>query len=369
VTVDSISIRALNRATLARQMLLERSDSSALAAIDHLGGLQAQAPNPPYFGLWSRLADFRTSDLADLIERRDVVRIAAMRSTVHLLSATDALEFRALLQPSLERGLRASPFGKELAAAGVDIAEMAQAGRVLMDEAPRTGSELATLLASRWPSLRPLAIQNALRTHLALVQVPPRGLWGRSGQPTLTTVEAWLGRPLAPQPSLDRMVLRHIAAFGPSSTADVQAWCGLTRLGEVIDRLAPKLIEFRCPSGAIVWDLPEAPRPEEDTPAPVRLIAEFDNITLSYADRTRVLSDDDRRRAYTANGIVPGMILVDGSMAGTWKLRQTKTHAELQIIAFRKLPTRVRTEVTAEAASMLAFAAPDAVPAITWADE
>jgi Winged helix DNA-binding domain len=362
--VDRISARALNRATLARQMLLERVDATALATIEHLGGVQAQAPYPPYFGLWSRLATFRPAELAGLIERREVVRLAAMRSTVHLLSAADALDFRALVQPALERGLRSTPFGKQLASTGTDVEQLVEAGRVLLNSAPRTGAQIAAELGPRWPALTALTIQNTLRSHLALVQVPPRGVWGRGGQPTLTTVEAWLGRPLSKDASIERMVLRHLGAFGPASTADVQAWSGLTRLGEVVDRLKDKLIAFTGPAGTTLYDLPDAPRPDADTPAPARLLAEFDNLTLSYADRTRVLADDVRRRAYTANGIIPGMILLDGVVVGTWKLRPKA----LALKAFRKITAGERSALLAEAVSVLAFAAPKVTPEIIWVE-
>jgi hypothetical protein len=361
--VDRISARALNRATLSRQLLLERSDASALATIAHLGGMQAQAPNPPYFGLWSRLVDFQADELVGLIERREVVRIAAMRSTVHLMTAADALDFRALVQPALERGLRSTPFGKRLAASGTDIGELVEAGRALMEAEPRTGTQLAAELGARWPMLDPQTIQYALRIHLALVQVPPRGLWGRSGQPTLTTVETWLGQTLTTDASIDRMVLRYLAAFGPASTADVQAWCGLTRLGEVIERLKGDLVTFIGPSGATLYDVPDAPRPDPEIPAPARLLAEFDNLTLSYADRSRVLPDDDRRRAYSLNGLIPGMVMVDGFVVGTWKLRPKV----LEIVAFRHLPAAPRGAVMAEAAALLTFAAPTTTE-IIWTE-
>jgi hypothetical protein len=364
--VQPISQRALNRATLARQMLLERADTGPLAAIEQLVGMQAQAPFPPYFGLWSRLARFHPDELVGLIERREVVRIVAMRSTVHLLSAEDAVAMRVLLQPALDRMFGSSTFGKELAGC-TDAADLITAGRALMDEAPRTGKELATLLGARWPALTPITIQNALRNHLALVQVPPRGLWGRSGRPTLTTIEAWLGRPLATAVRVDEIVIRYLRAFGPASVADVQAWSGLTRLGEVMARLGPALQRFSGPTGAALYDLPDAPRPDEDTPAPVRLIAEFDNLTIAYADRTRVLSDDDRRRAYTNNGIVPGMILVDGVVTGGWKLIRGKAGATVAIETFRPIRARDRAALATEAAAMLEFAAPGLSADVTFA--
>jgi len=248
--VNSISPRALNRATLARQMLLERTNASALEVVERLVGMQAQAPFPPYFGLWSRISGFRPDDLARLIEARDVVRIVTMRSTVHLMSAADALMLRALLQPAM---FRSSPFGKELG--DLDSGALIAAGRALVDEAPRTSGQLAASLSDRWPALSAITIQNTLRTYLALVQVPPRGIWGRSGQPTFTTVESWLGRPLSSTATLDDLVLRYLAAFGPASVADIQAWSGLTRLGEVVERLAPGLVRFARDAGPVLYDL------------------------------------------------------------------------------------------------------------------
>jgi hypothetical protein len=360
----TLSLRQLNRATLARQLLLERSPMRPLDAIELLCGMQAQAPLPPYFGLWSRLSGFEPTDLAGLIERREVVRIAAMRSTVHLMSAGDALAFRSLLQPGFERGLRATPWGKRLVQHDVDVAALVAAGRALLDEAPRTGPDIVTVLQERWPELDAQTIQNTLRTHLALVQVPPRGLWGRSGVPTLTTIEAWLGAPLPPDASLDAMVLRYLAAFGPASVADAQAWSGMTRLSEVFGRLADRLTTFTSPVGTTLYDLPDAPREDPDRPAPVRLLAEFDNLTLSYADRTRVLSDDDRRRAFTANGLIPGMILIDGVVAGIWKRRA----ATLTLTPFRRLRKRDRDAVTSEAVAMLEFAAPGTAPDLIWSE-
>jgi hypothetical protein len=364
-TAPTLSSRALNRATLARQSLLARSDVSALATIRHLVGLQAQAPFPPYFGLWSRLVAFDPDELVGLIERREAVRIVAMRSTVHLLSADDATALRILLRPALDRMFRSSAFGKELAGAH-DVDGLIAAGRELMDEAPRTGQDLAALLGPAWPELSAATIQNALRTRLALVQVPPRGLWGRSGRPTLTTIEAWLGHPLATEVTVDDVVMRYLGAFGPASVADVQAWSGLTRLGEVVDRLGPSLRRFTGPTGAALFDLPDAPRPDEDTPAPVRLIAEFDNLTIGYADRTRVIAEDDRRRAYSVNGIVPGLVLVDGVTEGVWRLQRSGDRTIVAISAFRPIGARDRAEIGAEALALAAFAAPGTATEVTF---
>lgn len=349
---------ALNRATLGRQMLLEPSTRTPLEAIEHLLGLQAQAPFPPYFGLWCRLASFRPEELSALIEGRDVVRIALMRSTVHLVSARDATMLRPLIAPALARMLTGSAFGRELRE--IDLDAFVAAGRAILDEGPHTGKELGDRLRVTWPELSDQALVNGIRNLVPLVQVPPRGLWGRSGQARLATIETWLGRSLDAEPSVETMVLRYLGAFGPASVADVQAWCGLTRLAEVVERLRPRLTAWRNDRDVEVFDLPDAPRPDPETPAPVRLIAEWDNLTLSYADRTRVVAEADRKRIWTTNGIVPGMVLVDGTARAAWKLAQTKGAATVTVSIFGEVSARQRDEIGTEAGRLLAFAAPGA---------
>jgi len=222
--------RALNRALLARQMLLARGPLGAAEAIERLVGMQAQAPAAPYVGLWTRLRDFRPDDLARLILERRAVRIALMRGTVHLVTARDALSLRPLVQPIFDRDLRVnSTYARGLA--GMDLGALAAHARVLVEERPRTMSELRALLHARWPDRDAPSLAYAARNLLPLVQVPPRGLWGAGGLPTLTSAEAWLGRPLARRPSLGGMVRRYLGAFGPASVMDVQEWSGLTRLG------------------------------------------------------------------------------------------------------------------------------------------
>src|SRR5215469_8318245 len=247
---DVLNLRALNRALLARQMLLEPSPlpegpgraGAVIAVVEHLAGLQAQAPFPPYYGLWSRLAGFRPADLADLLISRHVVRIALMRSTIHLVSARDCLTFRPLVQPVLDRSLPAI-FGKQFA--GLDAGALAEAGRAFVDAEPRTFSELGNLLAPDWPGHIPTALAQGIRALVPLVQVPPRAVWGAAGQARHTSAEAWLGSSLDPSPPLELLVTRYLGAFGPATAADVQAWSGLTRLGEVMNRLRPGLRTFR----------------------------------------------------------------------------------------------------------------------------
>jgi hypothetical protein len=346
--------RALNRALLARQGLLRRWTIPAAEAVERLAGMQSQAPDPPYYGLWTRLEGFRPEELSRLLEERAVVRIALMRSTLHLVSARDCLALRPLLQLVLERAHRAT-YGRRME--GVDAAELADAARALAEERPRTLAEIGAALAERWPGRDPAALSGAARALLALVQVPPRGLWGRSGPAAHTTAEAWLGRPLDTAALLDDLVLRYLAAFGPAAVADAQTWSGLTRLRDAFERLRPRLLSFRDEAGRELFDLPDAPRPEADTPAPARYMADWDNVFLSHADRTRVVSEEHRRRIFTPNGIFPGTVLVDGFVAGTWKLERSRGAATLRVEPFAPLAAADEAALNEEGERLLAFAA------------
>jgi hypothetical protein len=360
-----LTLRALNRALLDRQLLLRPAalpaagDRSApvIETVEHLVGLQAQAPFPPYYGLWSRLDGFRPGDLAGLLLGRQVVRVALMRGTIHLVSARDCLALRPAMQPVLDRGLRAT-FGRRLA--GVDLAALAAAGRTLVEEKPRTFSDLGRELARRWPEHDPDALAQGVRARVPLVQVPPRAVWGASGPAAHTSAQAWLGRPMPDEVSLEALVTRYLAAFGPATAADVQAWSGLTRLGEIVDRLRPGLRTFRDEQVAELLDLPDAPRPDPDTPAPVRFVAEFDNLVLAHADRARVLSEPHRKRMYARANTFPGSVLIDGFVAGIWKITRSRAAAALTVELFDPASARVTDEVSAEGRRLLAFAAPDA---------
>jgi hypothetical protein len=352
--------RELNRALLARQLLLDnagRTGRGVIEIVEHLVGLQAQAPFPPYYGLWSRIDGFRPDDLATLINDRGVVRIALMRGTIHLVSARDCLPLRQLVQPVLDRTFRTN-HGKRLP--GVDLAMLAAAGRELVDTEPMTFSQLGDALAERWPDYPPADLAQGVRALVSLVQVPPRAVWGRAGQSLHTSAAAWLG--LAPgsaeAASLAGLVTRYLAAFGPATVRDVQAWSGLTGLRAVVDALRPSLVTFRDERGAELFDLPEAPRPSGEVPAPVRLVAEFDNLVLSHADRTRIISEDHRNRLYSINGIVPGTVLIDGFVAGIWRLSTARGAATLTMELWQRPSKASRAAVEVEAGRLLAFAAP-----------
>jgi hypothetical protein len=346
--------RELNRATLERQMLLRRRKLSAVEAIEHLVGMQAQAPAPPYVGLWTRLEDFHPEELARLILERRAVRIALMRNTVHLVSARDCLAIRPLMQPVFDRTLY-STRANRAHLEGVDIEALVAAGRALLEERPRTAKELGEQLQEQWPERDPASLARAIRHLVPLVQVPPRGLWGKSGPAAHTTAEAWLGRPLDPAPSLEETISRYLGAFGPATVKDVQTWSGLTRLGEVIERLRPRLRTFRDERGKELFDVPNAPLPDPDTPAPPRFLPEFDNLILSHADRTRVIAEEYRKAIASKNGMVPASVLVDGFVRGTWKTGRSRDKATLEIKPFEPLTREDREALVEEGERLIRF--------------
>jgi hypothetical protein len=360
MTTPRLGRRQLNRALLARQLLLERSALDPGAAIGHLVGMQSQAPNAPYIGLWTRLAGFAFDDLAELVRRRRVVRIALLRNTIHLVTAADAHRLRALLQPMMARSFRSSAQAKQLA--GVDLAAVTDAGRRALEEGPLTFAELGSVLGPRWPGRQPAALAQVVRAEVPLVQVPPRGIWGESGAARHTVLDDWVAPARGPALTLQDLVRRYLGAFGPASVADIQCWSGLTHLRQIVDSLDDELIRFRDEAGVDLFDLPDAPRPDPDTPAPPRFVAEFDNILLSHAERSRIISDDHRKGLFRANGIVPGTVLLDGFVAALWKISPGGRTAQLTVTPLRTLSQRQTAAVRAEGRRLLAVAAPT-VPA------
>lgn len=356
-----LSRRALNRASLERQLLLRRSPLSALDAVEHLVGLQAQIPLNPYTALWSRLERFRPEALAKLLVERRVVRTVVMRATIHLVSADDCLLLRPLMQPVLHAELaRHRDFAPALD--GVDLDPVLAFARPLLAERPHTGAELRAAMEERFPEHDAAALAYACRCLLALVQVPPRGVWGRSTHVSSTTAEAWLGRPLAADPSIDDIVVRYLGAFGPAAVADVATWSRLTSLREVVERLLPRLQVFRDERGRELVDLPDAPRPDPDTPAPPRFLPEYDNVLLSHADRSRFVSEEHRALLSGVAGPVHGSVLSDGFLCGTWRLdRDPDTgSATLVVNHVERLTKRAAAALAAEGRRLLRFAAADA---------
>ncbi|WP_226485351.1 winged helix DNA-binding domain-containing protein [Streptomyces parvulus] len=346
-----LGIRALNRATLARQLLLGRAEMPAEAAVAHLVGLQALNVKPPYHALAARLDGFTPRDLSEAMAGRRVARLVTLRSTIHTHTADDCLTLRPLVQAARDRELHA--FRKGLA--GVDLDRLAVLARELVEEEPRTMGQLREALLTEWPHADPRSLAVAARCRLPLVQVTPRGLWERSGQVRLTTAEHWLARPARPAPAPDGTVLRYLGAFGPASVKDMQTWAGLTRLREVFERLRPRLVTFRAPDGTELFDLPDAPRPDPDTPAPPRFLPEFDNLLLSHADRARVVPPAHKGRTWTGNQ-AHRVLLVDGFAAGLWKTEDDT----LVVEPFGRLTKEDRARIAAEGERMLAVLHPEA---------
>jgi len=346
--------RALNRALLARQMLLRRATSTAEKAIEKLVGMQAQWPDPPYIGLWTRLEGFKVGDLSALIKDRHAVRIVLMRGTIHLVTAPDCLMLRPVVQPVLDRVLSVGGlYGRHLV--GLDTAALTAAGRALVEEQPRTYADLGALLHERWPDRDAAALANAVRTLAPLVQVPPRGLWGSSGPAAHVTAEEWLGQPLSSDTTPDKTVVRYLAAFGPASVKDVQTWSGLTGLRGAIERLRSGLRTFRDIAGVELFDLPDAPRPHPDTFAPPRFLSAFDNMLLSHADRTRILVPQYRPLVFTINGIIRPTVLVDGFVRGLWRSERSGSTATLTIESFEPLPDEARDALADEGERLIRF--------------
>lgn len=350
-----LSDRALNRALLERQFLLRRARVPVLDAVERLAGLQAQVPADPYVALWSRLHAFRFEDLGELLRRREVVRAGLLRGTIHLASAADALAWRPALQPVLEREIYPNvTYGKEKLA-GLDAPAVLEAGRALCEERPRTAAQLRDLLGPRWPERDPAALAHAVRCLVPLVHVPPRGVWGVTGPIAFAPMESWLGKPLAEHAVPDALMLRYLAAFGPATVADAATWSGLRGLREVFERLRPRLRTFADERGRELFDLPDAPRPDPDLPAPPRFLPTYDNLLLSHADRGRVVSDDDRKALWGGVRNLPGSVLVDGFVAGTWALERSGEGAVLTVRPFRRW--RVRDTHAVESAGRRLVAA------------
>ncbi|MFB7981568.1 winged helix DNA-binding domain-containing protein [Streptomyces vinaceus] len=348
-----LDARALGRATLARQLLLDRADLPVLDAVAHLGGLQAQEPQEPFVGLWSRLRAFDPTALSDLLVQRHVVRTHLMRRTVHLVTSEDALAWRARHGAMLRQRVL-GVYRRELD--GVDLDELAAAGRAVMaDEEPRSMTELARALAGRWPAPGPRALGEMLiAALLPVAQAPPRGLWRTKAGVRNVLLSSWLGREIDP-PSPDgsdpvgqALVRRYLAAYGPAASADLRAWCGLAGLPAAVAAVREELVSFRDERGRELLDLPDAPRPDPDTPAPVRFLPAFDNAILGYDDRSRIV--DDAHRGLSVAG--ERVVLVDGRVAATWTVGDDDT---VLVTPLRRLSGADRTAVAEQGRELASF--------------
>ena len=353
-----ISSRVLNRAVLSRQLLLERADLPVADATGRLLGLNAQSPNPPYLALWARLSPFAVEDLTTAIEDRSLVRSTLMRGTQHLVTVADFRLVRPAVAPLLRR-VRRNTFGGRTD--GVDLDALVAAARELLaGGAVLTRPELGRRLAERFPVDDPGALGWSVQYLEPLVHPAPSGTWNTYGATPFARAD-WTG--VGTTADLPALVRRYLAAFGPASVADARAWSGVGGLREVFDELRPTLLACRDETGRELFDVPEASLPPEDVPAPVRFLPEFDAPLLAYADRTRVMTDEVRRRVCVGAGVA-ATVLVDGTVAATWTIARTGDTARLTVEPFRALSSVDLAEVEAEGHRLLAFTDPRARPEV-----
>ena len=346
--------RTLNRSLLARQFLLERVETPALAAVERLVGLQAQIPLDPYVGLWSRVQAFDPAAFGQQLLERELVRMTLMRTTLHLVATSDALRLRPLLQSVVERAFASSPFARNLA--GLDLGPVLARGVELVEEQPLATSQLARILGGEWPGYDPTSLAYAVRYLVPLVQVTPRGVWGRTLQAKVTTLSSWAGRPPDSPTDAEELVVRYLRAFGPASLADIRTWSWLTGVRSVVDRLRPELRVYRDEAGRELFDAADGVFCDPSVPAPVRFLPQYDNLFLAHADRGRLMAELRWDSSFSHHGTV----FVDGFLAGTWRLRTTKGDSRLTVVLHTPVSPVERKQVRAEAEGLLVFLAPEA---------
>jgi hypothetical protein len=351
-----LSTRALNRALLARQFLLARTPLAPVPANERLAGLQAQDMRPPFVNLWSRLEGFRREALTEALASRQVVRGSLMRGTLHMVSAADYLAWRMPLQARMTAGVEGILKNRRMTA---DQDAVMAVAAPLFRERPRTFAEIRAALVEAFPGQDERALGFTARMNLQLVAPPEAVEWAFRRDPIFALAEDWLGTPIPAATEPDGLVLRYLAAFGPSTVADAQAWSGLAALRPAFERLSDRLVRFRDERRRELFDLPDAPRPPEDTPAPVRLLDGFDGVMLGHAERARIMDPAHRPRIANKNLRIPPVFLADGFVAGTWATTISRKTATLAFTPFAKLTRRDRDEAAAEGERLLAFLAPD----------
>jgi winged helix DNA-binding protein len=336
-----LSRRDLNRTLLRRQCLLERTPSTAVEMVRHLVGLQAQDTLPPYLSLAARVDAFDPLELSVSLERAELVRLLSLRGTIHVLTPEDALTLRAWVQPAIDKQARSNQTNRP--ARGIPVADVVTQTRRLLRGGALSVKELGERLAAAFPTVPAAALAQVARERVPLVQLPPRGLWQRSGGVVYQTVESHLGRPTA-EVDLPGLVRRYLAAYGPATAADMTTWSRVTRLGPVFASLREQLVRVECDDGRVRYDVPDAPYADGDEAAPPRLLGGYDNLWLSHADRRHVMDDEARHRWAGVNGGVGNSVFVDGFMAGLWWWRDGRVHLEM----FRRLTRAERSDLDDE---------------------
>jgi len=345
-----LSPRRLNRTLLRRQHLLARVPWSPAEMARHLVGLQAQESLPPFLSLAARLDPFDPYDVSRGLDDRSLVRLLAMRGTIHLLAPDDALTLRQWTQPRMEQELRTSQNTKP--ALGVDRAAYDAALSEVLADGPLTQKALAAELAARFPGVPAGALGQLARVTAPLAQLPPRGGWKQSGGVVYQYVDRWLGRPLL-EPDVPEIVRRYLRAFGPATAADVTAWSAITRLGPVLAGMAD-LVRHEDERGRVLYDVPEGELADEDAPAPVRLLGCYDNAWLSHAGRDRVTDPEKRSSWMGVNGGSANTLFADGMLEGLWRVEDGRV---VVLETLRPLTRGERAELAEETARVEALLA------------
>jgi hypothetical protein len=359
-----ISARALNRATLARQMLLARERVKPVAAIERLAGMQAQWPRPPFVGLWTRLEPFTREDLLKAVECRDVVRGTFLRGTIHLVSTKDYLAFRQTLQPALSEGL--SVVRDRIK--NVDVPAIVKQGHSFFMRGAATFSALRDHLKDGAKSVDERALAYIIRLHLPLLQTPNDGSpWAWAAASNFAVAESWIGKPVDAIERPDVLATRYLAAFGPATANDFRTWSGLPAAKQIFDALRPKLTVLRDDRKRELFDLPKAPRPGDDADVPVRFLPEFDNLLLSYTDKARFVAEPHRSRLTSRNLLLPATFMIDGMVAGTWTTDTKRQATTLTLVPFAAVAKPARAALEEEAERVARFVEPDARShAVAW---
>jgi hypothetical protein len=336
-----VNARELGRATLARQLLLAREKVDVVEAVGRLGALQAQEPKPPFIALWSRVEGFEASALVEAFEAKTVVRGTLMRGTVHLARTEDFLRWQPVLAPLGVEGL-SKVVGGRLKGADLDGA-IADVRKLFADAEELSADDVRDWIGEHRPSEDTRAVARIALYSLPLVRVPDGGRWGFTPKSKFTSSQHFLERdPRANAPSLIRA---YLAAFGPATVRDAQQFLGGGDWQDSFDKL--ELERFGS-----YYDLPDAPRPGAEAEAPVRFLPDFDSLMLAHVDRSRVIADAHRKELTTKNLRVRAVVLVDGMVAGFWKLAGKKVVVE----PVRKLLKREQAAVDEEAERLAAFA-------------
>lgn len=345
--------RELNRALLERQFLLERRSLRVSKAVEHLGGLQAQSTPSPYLSLWARLEGFERDELTQALTRRRLVKALLQRGTLHVAAPRT---YWAITTVRRELAASLWPPSYEARLPSARIAELAEQLQAELDGNELTYQEVRTLLEPHAAEgVPPTFLWRRVQGYSSVIHVPPSGIWGYGGHGVYTAAAGKLrGAPPAPEDAFDQIVRTYLAAYGPATKQDVGQWAGVPRMQPITESLARlSLRTFANEEGKVLYDLPRAPLPDPETPAPPRLVPRFDNLVLSHADRSRILGDVAPSRIVTNNGLVHATFLVDGLVAGTWQLE----HGRVVLEPFGKLDAATKRALKGEAERLESFVA------------